>query len=239
MDFATLTRVPTKAHDVFLLQDGSYVAKKPCKILVPEAWLGTELGNMGEVIRVLATFAIVVDDKYYGVSQTCALMDTVPSRLDSTMIGNDKYVVFCYEVGDKIMVNAKLPKISTLVYRIYYDFISNGNIPAFLDAGIKHSDVTRIFDTSLTHGGANLRGDHALLELLAGNITRQREDMTKYYRHQEDKSIPPVIVPLNSVAYGATNTTAKIVGNRLNEGLTSALVAPSDTNEQLEDLLRG
>ena len=49
---------------------------------------------------------------------------------------------------------------------------------------------------------------------------------------------PSVILPLKSIAYGLSNTTSRLMGNYLNDGMNSALVNPSTQNESIEDLLR-
>ena len=51
-------------------------------------------------------------------------------------------------------------------------------------------------------------------------------------------SRPPALIPFRSVTYGATNTTAKLMGAYFDEGLTSALVNPSQRTEKIEELLR-
>ena len=79
-------------------------------------------------------------------------------------------------------------------------------------------------------------------QMFAAAITRDSANRAKYYRHtlsdlpSEDR--PPTFIPLRSVTYGATNTTAKLMGSYWNDGLTSALVNPSEKTERIEQLLR-
>jgi hypothetical protein len=104
-----------------------------------------------------------------------------------------------------------------------------------------------LFETALYHGGANLNADSALLELIVTHMARNPKDISMLYRlmlnkYSAEKVVNPEepnFIPLKSVAFGTTNTTAKIVGNMLGEGITSALVTPSTQSEELETLLRG
>jgi hypothetical protein len=64
-----------------------------------------------------------------------------------------------------------------------------------------------------------------------------------FYRHQfkDTKQLtdkPPEIIALRSVQDGASNTTAKLMGAYLDEGINSALVDPAERLERVEDLLR-
>jgi hypothetical protein len=131
------------------------------------------------------------------------------------------------------MVNLNLVKINTLLILIYNDFLSKGNIPWYMD----YDDISQLFETSSLHAGASLNADMAMFELLVSIIARQKKDKRFHYRH-DNATYRPAWVGLSSVAFQATNTFAKLSGGYFNEGLTSALVTPSTTNESIETLIR-
>ena len=237
MNIHTLIRDASKVHAVLQKVGSTLIATSPCKIIIPEDYMTSELGSYGDEMHIVGDFLIIVDDKYYGVSKACAMVHTKPSRINIITIGVTKYMELHYEIGDNVIVNLNLVQVTTLVYWIYNVFITNGKVPWYMS----YTDMCTLFDTALLHGGANLNSDPALLELIAAFMARQKEDKMKFFRHYEHitKAISPYFVALKSVAFGATNTTAKLFGNYLDEGMTSAFVAPSERNEMLEDLLRG
>jgi hypothetical protein len=49
---------------------------------------------------------------------------------------------------------------------------------------------------------------------------------------------PPTFIPFRSPIYGATNTTAKLIGAYFDDSINSALVNPSEKVEGVESLLR-
>lgn len=54
----------------------------------------------------------------------------------------------------------------------------------------------------------------------------------------EDVSDRVAWVPLRNVEFGAQDTTAKITGSYMAEGLDSAIVNPSDKVSKIESILR-
>ena len=82
-----------------------------------------------------------------------------------------------------------------------------------------------------------------VMELIASMVSRNQKNRLEYYRHtiqnrDELKTNPPLFVALRSVSDSATNTTNKLGGSYFEEGLTSALVNPTERVERIEDLLR-
>lgn len=232
MDISGLKRNPDRVHSALKEVGDSLIAQTECRVYVPEHYMGTELGSMGNTIHMLGVFAIVVDG-VYAVSKALSMVETTPASLNVVTIDGDKYMEFYYAPGDVVIANLNLVKITTLVFRAYSEFYAKGKVPWYLD----YNDLCFLFDTSVLHGGANLGVPSSVIEMIAGSITRDSKDRMVHYRHT-DQSADPTFIPLRSVAYGATNTTSKLLGAYFAEGVTSALVTQSTRNEPIEDLLR-
>lgn len=227
-----LERNPEKIHQRLVEVNDDLIALKEVKIIFPESYVKTPLCVIGREIKIVAIFGIIAEDKYYGVSKADALMITEPSRINVITINGEKYMEFTYDPGAKVIKNRNLVRTATLVYRIYSWFIVAGNYPWYFN----EDDVAFLFDTALSHGGANLRANSSLLELLAAVITRQSSNKTLFYRHNPVGK--PHFIPLRSIALGTTNTTTKLLGNYFGEALTSALTTTSTQHESIEMLLR-
>ena len=81
------------------------------------------------------------------------------------------------------------------------------------------------------------------MELIAANNARSPKDPTTYARHimtsfDEELKNPPTFIPLRSVAYGATDTTSRLIGAYHQEGMLSSLVYPNQRSESIESALR-
>jgi len=240
MDISHLIRDPVKVKEALKEINNSLIAIHPCKIYIPEHYIGAELGNIAEETYILATYGIVVEDKYYGVSRACALMQIEPSGSNTVEIQGLKYLEFSFNKGDAVIKNLNLVKTGTLVYRVYVDIISKGKVPWYFN----QEDLGFIFDTAKEHANADLHTDSALLELIASSMARQKSNKTKFFRHDNQlKSVAklthkPSFIPLMSVSLQVVNTTSKLLGNYHSEAITSALVNPSTESSSLEELLR-
>ena len=233
-------RNPGKVHEALMeLPDGSVTTKRDVKIYIPQRFVEKQLAAIGAETYIVGIFVMVVDDKFYAVSTVNAMMRIQPSTISTVKFDGDSYLEFYFAPGSVVIANTLLLKADALVYKIFNEIIAKGHVPWY----VNYEDLAKLFDTADTHAGVNLMGSHAILEMFAAAIARDPNDRSKYYRHaiqqQSDvETSPPKMIALNSVTYGATNTTAKLLGSYWDDGLTSALVNPSQKTEQIEELLR-
>ena len=239
MNVDHLIRDKVKVHNALKEEGNSLVATKPLKVYFPESYLSSELGNLDHSLHSIAIFGIVVDDKYYATSSACAMCELAPSTTNTVSINGTSYLELHFAIGDKVMVHIDLVKSGPLVYRIYNEFIAKGKIPWYFT----YKDLAFLFGTALSHGGANLRADSSLLELIASVLARQKKDKFLYFRHSPElldlnADPKPVFIPLKSVSLNATSTSSKLLGNYFSEAVTGALITKTESTEDLEKLLR-
>ncbi|MBN22761.1 MAG: hypothetical protein CL678_15860 [Bdellovibrionaceae bacterium] len=240
MDFSTLTRDASKIHGALKeMKDGSVVALEPVKIYIPVRFSESGLAHVDDEVSTVAIFGITVQDKYLGVSCTVSNIRLDPSSIGVVECEDGDYHEFSFETGATVFVYTDLVQVDTLPYSISSEFIDKGKVPSYLT----YDDTVKLFDTSGDFTGMTVGANHALAEMVCSVIFRQQDDLGKYYRKIAEepgsKRVPaPAVVPNRSVAWGATNTTAKLTGAYFSEGLTSALINPSERSEQIEELLR-
>lgn len=240
MDFSKLSRDSNKVHDaLYESESGQLIAKKLCRIYLPARYAQRKLATISNQIRVMSIFAMVAEDKYYTVYIVNAISQLTPTSIAVIKIKGDEYYEFTFEPGAVIMPNMNLVKTDILAYYVYDEIIAKGNVPVFFD----YSDLGKLFATSIKHAGISLGPNNVAIELIAASISRQKDDRTKYYRHQitdikQERLNPPVFIPFRSIIYGPTNTTAKLMGAYFDEGLLSSLNNPSSKTEGVEQLLR-
>ena len=220
------------------LPDGSLIAVKGCKIIIPARFSERGLAEIGLEIFIIGIYAMIVEDKYYAVSLVNMMIRITPSSTLKIKIGGVEYYEFTFDPGQTVMPRTNLVRNDILVYKIYDEIVSKGKVPWYLG----YEDLGHIFDTASSHGGANIGTDAEVTELIISIISRNSKDRTQYYRSSinsiEDlKTNPPVYISLKSVPYAATNTTNKLAGSYWSEGVVSALVSPSDRVERVEQLL--
>jgi hypothetical protein len=240
MEIKSLVRDAAKVHGALReLDDGKLVALKPLKILVPARYEERGLAEIGLETYICGMYCMVVEDKFYAVSSVCAMLRIEPFSTMTIKINGEEYFEFSFRAGDVVFHSTSLVKVDVLVYRLYDEFISKGNIPWYFG----YEDMGRLFDTAKHHAGANVGENAEITELIVSFIARDKADKTKYYRTQVEslsylKTNPPVFIPLKSVIYAATNTVNKLAGSYFSEGVSSALVYPAERTERIEELLR-
>lgn len=234
-----LVRAPERVHaQLRESKDGAIYTAVPCKIQVPKRYLERHLASIGAEVYILGFFAIIMEDSYYGVSITDAMMRITPYSTETVVIDGTEYLEFHFRKNDRVFYSVELVKNDTLTYYIYDEHIAKGRIPWYFN----YFDLAKLFETAELHAGINL-GNRAVIDLIVSTIARNREDMTQLYKHVVTKAAdvdtnPPAIVPFRSVIWNTSDTTSKLIGAYFGDSITSALVNPSERVERIEALLR-
>lgn len=217
-------------------EDGGIYTRVACKIQVPERYLTRHLASIGNEVFILGFFALIMEDTYYSVSNTNAMMRITPSSTDTVTIDGTEYLEFGFAAGERVIYSTSLVKNASLTYYVYDEHVAKGRIPWYFG----YYDLARMFETAGQHAGINL-GDRAILDLIVSTIARNPEDYTELYRHvlaRPNTKPDPVIVPFRSVIWNTSDTTSKLIGAHFGDSISSALVNPSERLERIEELLR-
>lgn len=238
MDIGQLKRDPSVIHkDLTTLKDNRIVTDKGCRIYIPEKYQDNRLVTVGVETYILGYFAIVIGNSY-GVSLAPARLRIEPDNIQTVKIEDESYLEFTFEPNSTVIANADVVQDNQLLYSIYNEFISKGHVPWY----ITYQDLGELFGLSKYYTGTKLGANPVIFELITATITRNPENLKQQYRHilksPKDLKTEPKVVKLNSVTYGATNTTTKLIGAYWDEGVTSALVHPSTKEEPIEEILR-
>lgn len=240
MDRSQWKRNPGKVHEALAPQsNGTVLARKDIKVYIPSRFVEKQLATIGAEVYTLAIFAMVVDDKYLAVSTTNAKLRLSPTAIATVKFDGQSYLELSFPAGSVVIPDTNVLRQDTLPYLIFDEFIAKGKIPWYLE----YDDVAKLFDTAQSHAGLKFDRVHSVLEMFAAAITRSAKNRSQYYRHaiagKSDAELPDyAFVAFRSITFGASNTTSRLMGSYFGEGLTSALVNPSETNEAIEDLLR-
>lgn len=218
--------------------DDTLITGKDIKIIIPYRYLQGKLATVGSHISVLGVFAIS-DGVNFAVSNVCSTMSLTPDSTNIVTFEGEDFFELEFSKGSVVCPNLNLVVDDKNAYNVYNEFIAKGKVPWFLS----YEDFGKVLMTAHTYAGINLAGNNAPLELIITSIARNPKDLYKYYRNEinslnEILTKPPAYVPFKSVAYGATNTTGKIMGSYFDEGLTSALTVPESGPQGVEVFLR-
>ena len=214
------------------LDDNSIIFLKQALVMIPKKWEDKDLISVKDTTTMVGVFCIIIDDKY-AVSLVSSLIETDPSAASSETIESEEYYIFSYNVNDRLMVNSKLVKRDNLPYKLFTFIFDKGKIPWYMS----YVDFSQIYDLSKEYANVNFNLPHSVFEMVTGVIARDKDAKNIFYRHS-DWNKKPAYIPLRSVQFVASNTTAKLIGAYWSEGLASALVYPSERKELIEEILR-
>ena len=233
MDISGFKRDPNYIKKfIKVLKDGSIIFTKEARVMLPKKWMDNDLITITDPITMVGVFAILMDN-YYGVSSVTTLMSTDPDKINYDFVNDEEYIIFNYKENDRFIINSELVKRDNIPYKLFTFIFDKGKIPWYLT----YTDVSQIYDSSIEFASVNFNLPHSVFEMVAGVIARNENAKNTFYRHG-DWSKKPVFIPLRSVQFAASNTTAKLIGAYWSEGLASALVYPSERKELIEELLR-
>ncbi|MAP22093.1 MAG: hypothetical protein CL582_14275 [Alteromonadaceae bacterium] len=218
------------------LKDGSVITTKGCKIYIPTRFRDKSLATIGKETYILGLFMIAVEDKYYAVNNVNAMMRIEPSSINTVSIENKDYFEFVFEQNDTVFPSTDLVKDDTLLYYIFDEVVSKGNIPAYMN----YLDLGHLFDTAQQFAGVKLVSTPTVMHMLLSKLARDPGDLNTYFRQVSngDDLDNARFLQLRSNTHGATNTTARLMGSYFSDNITSALVNPAEREENIERILR-
>ncbi len=216
---------------------GSVITTVDAKIQIPERFSKKKMLFVGEETFAVGIFAIIIGDKY-AVMNVNSMININPATTNIVTVNGSNYYEFGFPAGSVLIKNTTVVKDDFLIYNIFDELLSNGNVPWYMT----YEDMAKIYSTAREYAASKIGDNTTVIHLLVSILARNREDRMKYYRHQlrtyKDLDISPSFVPLKSVMYIASNTLNKFAGSYFSEAIVSALVYPADKVEKIETLLR-
>ncbi|AGX01864.1 virion structural protein [Erwinia phage PhiEaH1] len=240
MDITKLKRNPAVVVAALKeLPDGSLAVLKPCRIHVPETFRSKQLLTMGRDTLSMGFFSVILDSGEYGVYTIPAMIRLNPAETVTTTIDEREYYEFRFQPGQILVKSTDLVKDNILLYYLVEEIVARGRIPWYYT----YEDLGEFFNLMLKYAGSSLVLTPAVGEMVIAQIARMMADRRRPIREilkkvAEDVSDRVAWVPLRNVEFGAQDTTAKVTGSYMAEGLDSAIVNPSDKVSKMESILR-
>jgi len=234
LDTSTLARDASVVTKVFSKKGKSIIAAKDCSIIVPNRYFNTELGIMGDDVKILNCYALYDRDRRYCVINSNNSITVTPTEVFSININGEDYKELAFDVGDIVIPNTEVVKTESIIYNILNEFIMLGNVPWFME----YEDMGNLFSTAVSHASSKAASNVIVMHALISIISRYYKNRSIYYRMVADKEKQPVFLPFSNIWYSYNNTTSRIVGAYMKQGITASLVEESDTLTRTERLIR-
>ncbi len=234
-----LKRNPTEVLKVLKTIDNKLVTMKHCKVQIPERFVDIGLGQIGVDTFTLGCIAIILDDGSYATMVVTSILELDPYKTIKVDIRGVSYYEFYFEEGDAVIKNLDLIRNDDISYLIFNEFIFQGKIPWYMG----YLDICKLFDTAKEYAGSNVGESQETIEFIASIVARSSKDRSKYIRttisrYNELDGDNVAFVPLMSVLYSVKSTLNKLSGSYFSDGVTSAIVNPSETSSDIERIVR-
>jgi hypothetical protein len=202
------------------------------EIFVPVSYQKHGVYDAGDEITVLGVFDMTVDGKEEGYYLPAKIV-IQPSKVETVSVDDNRFFKLTLFQDDVFIKNTEIVRDEYLAYIIFYEFVCGGNTPNF----IKYDDTGFIFDVVSEVTGISFPTDHSVFEMIAAELHRDPDNVSKQWRRTDLKK-EPLNIPMRLVSHAAISTTSKIIGSYMDAGIDASLVNASDVPSDIEDLLR-
>lgn len=236
MKMSDLKKNEVKVRAALKKQGNQLIAKERMRIVIPTRYRSKQLARFGSETQTLGIFMYVLDDNSYALSMAPAIMTILPDDTKDSLLDGQESTEFIFEKGSVVVANVEVIRDAKLLYYIYNEVISTGNVPAFFD----YLSLGRLFDFAMHFTGTNPASSVSIMHLLISLVARDPKDLNLYFRQSTTGTDfkDATYISIRSTTHGANNTIAKIMGGYFSDKVTSALVNPATEEEPIEHILR-
>lgn len=212
------------------------VANKPVSIIVPARFVDKNFLVMGEETQVLGLFLYVLGDKSYAYSNAPAMVSIDPDDMKDIILDDEPCIQFFFEKGSTVFKTVHLIQSDKLLYYIYREFVSMGNVPRYMD----YLTFSRIFENATYFTGVKLASTITITHLLISLVARNPKNKQEYFRTVGDgKNYNTVAYEgVRSVAYGANNDVARMIGGHFADKMVTAMITENKETQEMEAIWR-
>ena len=237
LELGKLKHKPDAIKKLFTNKADSVLANDKFYIIFPERYVNKNLAVMGGTVKLISVYAIVDTNYNYGVISAPVFIDIAPNNITSVLVNGEVNKVLEIEKDHVFVYNRNLIQEESFLYDILDEFFLQGKVPWFMT----YDKLSDLFIESRKYAGSKLGDDVLAMEIVASIITRSSEDKLVSYRHavnKKGKVAKPGYVGLSNVYYSYDNTTAKLMGGYMKQGVTTAIVNREKSTTKVSAVLR-
>lgn len=241
MDFINTPRNADQVFSQFAEQDdGSMIVKDVTKVIFPRRFLERDMAYIGDDVRCVGVFMLYSGGAWCLFS-VAAMIVMEPDSIDYMTKNGIDYVELTFDKGSRLFKTLDVVQQDILVYRLYKEILSSGNVPFYMQLTDKIDDVAGILDTAKDYAGTHIGSQRVVTELISSLSARNPDKLVEYFRQMPEdvqKKTRPNFIGLISAAYGATTTLSRLGGSFFDQGMVGAIVYPTEEISRHERLVR-
>lgn len=189
----------------------------------------------GDSVTTIGVCDLIFNNTHQAALNLLGSFTIIPSEISNMVYQGVEYVVLHLVTGDTFMTSTRIVQDTHVVYVLWSEFITAGKPIYTLD----YNGLLSLFERAKELTGSGIGVSRSVYEGIIAHLSRDRNDVTKQYRHTDMKR-PVRLIALSSISQATTSTIARLNGSYFrDEGLTSALRREVEDTHPFEQLLRG
>lgn len=239
LDIGSLKRDPNKIKRCFKVVGNSTIATEDIRIIFPKRFIDKGLCQLDKITTLIAYYAILDSNDNYAVAIAPVAQSLQPSSISMVNIdktNSDVYIVLNFFKDDVVIPNNDCVQDASYLFTILDEFFFKGKIPWYLN----YEDVSNLLLESKKYTGSNIGSNPIGLEILATLVAKDKNgEPYKIHipNHEYIYKHNPKYTGLGDVK-SYPDTGAKLIGSRLKDGLTAALIEKETKTSDVSDVLR-
>lgn len=242
MKYLSMQRNPDEVFKQLEVQDDeSVLCKTEMTVVFPKRYLDRDMASIGDDVRSVGVMMIATPT-HWCLYSVCAMVSMKPDAIEYFNYQGQDYVELKFEKGSKLFNSIYVVQQDIIVYHVYKEFLSNGNIPFFVQVNHQYDDTAGLLDTAGEYAGTEIGSQREVTELIASLSPRNPDNLIEYFRQlppEIQAKTRPNFVGMISAPFGATNTLSRTAGAYFDQGLIAAMIYPSEEVTRQETLVRG
>ena len=220
-----------------VMQDGSVVAVKKLRCLVPKRWENNSFVEISDVVTTILMVGVVVDN-YYMMMGGLTRIVMKPGDITEQTINGDRYYVMEFEPGEVVIENMTIPQDSNIGYSYYIEFTKYARLPWYCS----EASLLAVYDEAGYYTGKPFGSSAQCIRVLYALVMRDANNLDIPFRYSPDFNKPdakPRIIGINNPGQLLNSTFSRLSSGYMADNIISGILNPDTKVTDLEEVIRG
>lgn len=239
LDIKSLKRNPDKIRKSLKQVGDSIVATEELRIIFPKRFVDKGLCQLDKLTSLIAYYCIADNDGNYAITTEPIIQTLSPDSIGLVNINNDNkdpYLVLKFYKDSVVIPQNDCVQDGGVLYDILQEFYINGKVPWYFN----YEDLSNVMINSKKYTGTDIGSNPLAAEILTMLVSRNKNGgsyKSTLKDHADVYKSFPMYMGLSDIR-SYQDTGARLIGSRLEDGITSALLNKETKTSDASDVLR-
>lgn len=235
---SSLKRDNNYVKTLFLKKGNATICKRDCYVLLPDTLVNKGLAEIENPVKSVCILAIVEGNKYATMAIPVK-QSFSPHKIEKVLVDGDLHYKLYFTDGDFFFIDNSAICDQSYYFEIFELFYLLGKVPFYLN----YSDVSNLFLEAKRYGNSKIGDNRIAWDIIAGLLARDPNNPKVFYKdflHKDPANIKvdPVFKGFKDVYFSYDNTSSKLIGGYLEDGIIGAVIDPETKTSKISEVLR-